>query len=54
LPGKPAFAYYICTGIDLTPDKDMAPKPTTFLEVSSIVLMASITCRLAVYKRQQE
>ena len=52
LPGKEAFAYYICTGIDSTPDKDLPNKPTSFIEIVSIILVSIIMTRIFIHKKK--
>jgi len=52
LPGKEAFAYYICTGIDSTPDKDLPNKPTSFIELSSIIIVTVIMIRILYHKKK--
>ena len=52
LPGKEAFAFYICTGTDSTADKHLPNKPTSFIELSSILLIVAISVRISIYRRK--
>jgi hypothetical protein len=53
LPGKKAFAYYICTGTDSTSDKDLPNKPTSFIELLSIIIVTIIMIRILFHKKKQ-
>jgi hypothetical protein len=52
LPGKEAFAFYICTGIDSIPDKDLPNKPTSFIEILSMIIVTLIMIRILLHKKK--
>ena len=52
LPGKHAFAYYLCTGTDPTPDLDMPNKPTSFIEVATIIFNVVLIIRILIYNKK--
>jgi len=53
LPGKNAFAFYLCTGTDPTPDLHMPNKPTSFLEVVTFLINLVLIIRILIYNKQK-
>jgi hypothetical protein len=51
LPGKHAFAYYVCTGVDLAVDAGLPNKPTSFLEIATIVFNVILIARIVAHNK---
>ena len=53
LPGKHAFAIYLCTSTDPTPDLHLPSKPTSFIEAVTILINVVLITRILIYNRQK-
>jgi len=54
LPGRQSFSYYICAGIDSTPDHKLPPKSTSFIEMLSVALYVAIQARIYIHRKQRK